>query len=69
LPPESSLRSAPRLLLSPHQASSSLETGERISLAAAKVIVDLMQGRRPDNVLNPEVFERPQLRAKLSIQK
>lgn len=69
LPKDSPLRSAPRLLLSPHQASSSFETGERISVAAAKAIVDLMQGRQPENVLNPEVFNRPQLRAKLTAGK
>jgi phosphoglycerate dehydrogenase-like enzyme len=66
LPPDSPLRSMPNLLLSPHQASSSRETGERVSLAAAKAIVDLMQGRQPENVLNPEVFKAPQLRATLA---
>lgn len=65
LPTDSPLRTMPNLLLSPHQASSSRETGERVSLAAAKAIVDLMEGRQPQNVLNPEVFKAPQLRAKL----
>lgn len=66
LPPDSPLRSAPRLLLSPHQASSSYETGERVSLAAANAIVDLMQGRRPESVLNPDVFKTPKFRARLA---
>jgi phosphoglycerate dehydrogenase-like enzyme len=66
LPPDSPLRSTPNLLLSPHQGSSSLETGGRVSLAAAKAIIDLMQGRQPDNVLNPQVFKAPQLRGKLA---
>jgi phosphoglycerate dehydrogenase-like enzyme len=66
LPPDSPLRSTPHLLLSPHQASSSRETGECVSLAATKAIVDLMQGRQPENVLNPEVFKTPQLRARLA---
>lgn len=66
LPGNSPLRTLPRILLSPHQASSSLETGERVSLTAAKAIVDLMQGRWPENALNSEIFEAPQLRAKLS---
>jgi len=60
------LRSTPHLLLSPHQGSSSHETGERVSDTAAKAIVDLMQGRQPENVLNPEVFKTAQLRAKLA---
>jgi glyoxylate reductase len=66
LPADSPLRSAPHLLLSPHQGSSSQETGERVSLAAAKAIVDLMHGRQPENVLNPEVFKSPELRARLA---
>jgi len=66
LPADSPLRSAPHLLLSPHQGSSSLETGERVSDAAAKAIVDLMRGRKPQNVLNPDVFKTVQLRAKLA---
>ena len=49
--------------MSPHQASSSLETGERISLAAAEAIVDLMEGRTPGLLVNPEVLDQPQLRA------
>jgi phosphoglycerate dehydrogenase-like enzyme len=56
LPPHHPLHSAPNLLLSPHQASSSLETGERISQAAAQAIIDLMNGGRPVHVVNPEVF-------------
>lgn len=66
LPADSPLRSTPHLLLSPHQASSSQETGERVSLATAKAIVDLMQGRQPENVLNPQVFKSVQLRARVA---
>lgn len=66
LPADSPLRSTPRLLLSPHQGSSSLETGEHVSDTAANAIVDLMQGRQPENVLNPEVFKTGQLRARLA---
>jgi phosphoglycerate dehydrogenase-like enzyme len=66
LPADSPLRSTPHLLLSPHQGSSSRETGERVSNAAAKAIVDLMEGRRPEKVLNPQVFDSPQLRARLA---
>jgi phosphoglycerate dehydrogenase-like enzyme len=66
LPADSPLRATPHLLLSPHQASSSLETGARVSYVAAKAIVDLIQGREPENVLNPQVFKTPQLRARLA---
>jgi phosphoglycerate dehydrogenase-like enzyme len=59
------LRQAPNLLLTPHQASFARETGERVSLAAAQAIVDLMNGKRPQMVVDPKVFESPALRAKL----
>lgn len=64
LPAESVLRSAPNLLLSPHQSSYARGTGERVSLAAAQSIVDLMNGKKPQNVLNPEVFESPKFRGR-----
>ena len=63
LPADSALRSAPNLLLSPHQSSYARDTGERVSLSAAQAIVDLMNGKKPQNVLNPEVFDSTQLRA------
>lgn len=65
LPAQSPLRSAPNLLLSPHQSSYARGTGERLSLTAAQAIVDLMNGKKPQNVLNPEVFDLPALRAKV----
>jgi lactate dehydrogenase-like 2-hydroxyacid dehydrogenase len=65
LPADSALRSAPNLLLSPHQSSYARGTCERVSLSAARAIVDLMNGKKPQNVLNPEVFGSAQLRAPL----
>jgi len=65
LPAESPLRDAPNLLFSPHQSSFALETGERVSLVATQAILDLMNGRRPQHVVNPEVFSSPALRARL----
>ncbi len=63
LPAEHPLRFAPNVLLSPHQALFSIETGERISLASAQAILDLMNGRRPQHVLNPDVFKSSTVRA------
>ncbi len=40
--------------------------GERVSMAAAEAIVDLMEGRRPKLLVNPEILDQPQLRAKLN---
>lgn len=58
-------RTAPNVLLCPHQASFARETGERVSNTAAQAIVDLKNGCRPQFVVNPEVFDTPALRAKL----
>ena len=66
LPVGHPLASAPNLLLTPHQASFGFDTGARVSTAAAQAIVDLKTGRRPQWVVNPEVFDAPSLRAKLS---
>lgn len=65
LPAESILRTAPNLLLTPHQASFARETGERVSFAAAEAIVELQSGRKPRWVVDPNVFAAPALRAKL----
>ena len=65
LPVDHVLRTAPNLLLSPHQSSYSRGTGERVSLAAAQSIVDLMSGKKPRNVLNPEVFASHAFRGSL----
>jgi len=65
LPADHPLRQAPNVLLTPHLASFARETGERVSLCAAQAIVDLQQGRKPQFVVNPEVFDSPALRAVL----
>jgi phosphoglycerate dehydrogenase-like enzyme len=65
LPAEHPLRSAKNVLLTPHLASFSRETGERVSNTAAQAIVDLMQGRKPQFVVNPEVYKSAALRAQL----
>ncbi len=65
LPADSPLRFVPNLLLSPHQSSYARGTGERVSATAAQCIVDLMEARKPRNVLNVEVFKSPALRARI----
>lgn len=65
LPADHPLRSAPNILLSPHQASFGRETGERVSLVAVQAIVDLLRGRRPQHVVNPDVWQSPALRVPL----
>jgi lactate dehydrogenase-like 2-hydroxyacid dehydrogenase len=65
LPADHPLRKAPNILLTPHLASFARETGEKVSLSAAQAIVDLMNGRKPQFVVNPEVYKSSKLKAKL----
>src|SRR5687768_7897087 len=65
LPADSPLRIAPNLLLEAHQASFTRETGERVCLAAAQAIVDLMRGQKPRWVVDQCVYNSPTLRTKL----
>lgn len=59
------LRTAPNVLLTPHLASFARETGQRVSLTAAQAILDLMNGQKPQHVVNPDVFSAGALRASL----
>ncbi len=45
------------VVLAPHIASASLETRTKMACMAAENVVALLQGRRPVNVLNPEVLK------------
>jgi glyoxylate reductase len=65
LPADNPLRTAPNLLLAPHQASFARETGERVTTAAAQAIVDLMHGRKARWVVDSTVYDSPNLRIKL----
>ena len=66
LPMDNPLRGAPNLVLTPHQASFARETAERVCLAAAQSIVDLMRGNKPRWVVDDAVYSSPNLRAKLN---
>ena len=65
LPNDHPLRRCPNVLLTPHQAFNGRETGERVSLAAAQAIVDLMHGKKPTHVVNGDVFQSAALRAQV----
>jgi phosphoglycerate dehydrogenase-like enzyme len=65
LPADHPLRKAPNVLLTPHLASFGRETGERVSMTAAQAILDLMSGRKPQFVVDPQVYKSPNLRATL----
>ena len=45
------------VVLAPHIASASLETRTKMAVMAAENVVALLQGRRPANILNPEILK------------
>lgn len=65
LPVGHPFQTAPNLLITPHQAAFARETGEAVSRRAAQAIVDLMQGKKPEHVVDEKVFGVSQLRAKV----
>jgi D-3-phosphoglycerate dehydrogenase / 2-oxoglutarate reductase len=65
LPADHPLRRAPHCLLQPHNAFNALESTQEMSRQSAVTIIDLLQGRRPDNVCNPTVWQSPRLRTRL----
>ena len=49
------------VVLAPHIASASVDTRIKMSMMAAENAVAAIEGRRPPNLLNPEVWEPPAL--------
>jgi glyoxylate reductase len=47
------------VVLAPHIASASLETRTKMACMAAENVVALFAGKRPPNILNPEVLKAP----------
>jgi len=45
------------VVLAPHIASASVDTRRKMSMMAAENAVAAIEGRRPPNLLNPEVWE------------
>jgi len=54
--PGNPLFSAPNLVVTPHSAALTAECAARMAVQAAQGIMDVLAGRRPAAVANPEVF-------------
>lgn len=65
LPSKHPLRETPRLLLTPHSAFNSREAVQEMSRLCVGSVLTLMSGDRPTGTCNPEVWDRPNLRAQL----
>jgi len=46
------------VVIVPHIGSASYHTRTRMAIMAARGIVDILQGKRPENLVNPEVLHR-----------
>lgn len=51
------LFSLPNVILSPHSAGLTVECVIRMATHAAQAIIDVLEGRRPEGVINPEVLK------------
>jgi len=58
LPADHPLVSMPNALVVPHIASATVQTRNAMSSLAARNIVEIVNGRRPAAVVNPEVYDR-----------
>ena len=54
----SDLKECDNVVLTPHLGSAVSETRERMALIVAENIIAVMEGRRPPNLYNPEVYRR-----------
>lgn len=59
LPPDHPLLHAPNLLTTPHVAFYSEESVVELEIKAAQNVADILSGRRPGPVINPQVFDLP----------
>jgi glyoxylate reductase len=48
----------PNVVLTPHQASASIETRSKMAVMAANNIVSFFKGQRPPNMLNPDLLKK-----------
>ena len=53
---DSSLAKAPNTLLSPNVASSTQEALNQMAEMAARYLIDVLDGRRPEGIYNPEIY-------------
>ncbi len=45
------------VVVAPHIASASVETRTKMATMAAENLIAMLQGKRPPNIVNPEVYD------------
>ena len=53
---EPGLIQLPNVVLTPHLGSAALETRERMTALVVENIAAVIEGRRPPNIYNPEIY-------------
>jgi lactate dehydrogenase-like 2-hydroxyacid dehydrogenase len=53
------------VVLMPHIGSATEETRGQMAVVAAKNAIAMLRGKKPTNIVNPEVFESPHYIRKL----
>jgi glyoxylate reductase len=54
---EPGLINLPNVVLTPHLGSAALDTRERIADIVVGNIIAVIEGRRPPNIFNPEIYD------------
>ena len=60
---EPGLIKLPNVVLTPHLGSAAIDTRERVAGIVVDNIVAVIEGRRPPNLYNPEIYEKNELRS------
>jgi glyoxylate reductase len=55
---ESGLINLPNVVLTPHLGSAASDTRERIAAVVVENVMAVIEGRRPPNLFNPEIYEK-----------
>lgn len=63
---ESELLQFPNVILSPHVAGSTKESNERIAMAAAQAVLDMIDGKTPLHICNVEFYAAAKRNSKLA---
>jgi D-3-phosphoglycerate dehydrogenase len=57
----------PKVVITPHAAFNSEESLQELRESAAHQMADVLSGRRPENIVNAEVLQQPQLRWRATV--
>jgi len=56
--PDNPLFQLPNVVLSPHVAGITEDSARRLAIGAAEGVLDVLAGRKPEALLNPEIWDR-----------